>query len=286
TGVHLQCCTWGRKQGLFGSPSLHLSFRASGALPWGGGEKPASEGDPPVGVLQICSLECLGNLPSGAEWEKCIQALSFAPVLMEGESKSPDPWELLTSPVKRYGGFMKKLDKNKIFSLFHENALAKGGAGKRYGGLFRKVGERSAPEAGAEEPFPGLAEARGPGSRGEEWEPAALKEELKRYGGFLRKYPKRGVGAGAAEEGGQEPEDLHKRYGGFMRRIRPKLKWDNQKRYGGFLRRQFKVNTRSAEEPSKPLGGLRNSLAARFCAYLDGGKGLPAMLGAGRLFPL
>nr|prf dynorphin 24 [Sus scrofa domesticus] len=24
-------------------------------------------------------------------------------------------------------------------------------------------------------------------------------------------------------------------YGGFLRRIRPKLKWDNQKRYGGFL---------------------------------------------------
>ncbi|KAF7248479.1 Proenkephalin-B [Varanus komodoensis] len=237
------------------------------------------EMEKPISPL-ICSLECLGNLPSGAEWEKCIQALSFAPVLMEGESKrlpqgeeeeeeeeaaaeaeakaaqeeSPDPWELLTSPVKRYGGFMKKLDKNKIFSLFHENALAKGGAGKRYGGLFRKVGERSAPEAGAEEPFPGLAEARGPGSRGEEWEPAALKEELKRYGGFLRKYPKRGVGAGAAEEGGQEPEDLHKRYGGFMRRIRPKLKWDNQKRYGGFLRRQFKVNTRSAEEPSAASG--------------------------------
>ncbi|XP_062977197.1 proenkephalin-B [Elgaria multicarinata webbii] len=215
----------------------------------------------------ICSLECQGSLQSSAEWEKCRRTLSiFAPFLMEGDFKrlsqgdeeekaahegSPSPWELYTGPVKRYGGFMKKLDKNKIFSLFHENALAKGGVSKKYGGFFRKMGERSAPEMGAEEDSPGMMDL---GYNGEESELGALKEEMKRYGGFLRKYPKRGPEMGGTEEDGEELEDLQKRYGGFMRRIRPKLKWDNQKRYGGFLRRQFKVTTRSEEEPNAYSG--------------------------------
>ncbi|KAH0619289.1 hypothetical protein JD844_019220, partial [Phrynosoma platyrhinos] len=227
---------------------------------------------PFVGVLQICSLECQGSLPSRAEWEKCKESISpFTPFLMEEEeeeAKRPsqveeeeeghsNSWEPYPGLVKRYGGFMKKLDKNRIFSLLRENAITKGGVSKKYGGFFRKIGERAASEPGVED-YSTMLETGDLGYNGEESERGSLKDEMKRYGGFLRKYPKRGSEmvstAVVAEEDGQELEDLHKRYGGFMRRIRPKLKWDNQKRYGGFLRRQFKVTTRSEEEPNAYSG--------------------------------
>lgn len=181
-------------------------------------------------VLQMCLRECQGSSPPGAEWETCRKALALlAPLvaLAEGTESSPaeaedeaepeqelSPGELPLAPAKRYGGFMKKLAKGKLLSLLRENAHSKGSLSKKFGGFSRKPGERAAPED-----YPG------PGDVGSE----------------------ESAGTGAE---GQELAELHKRYGGFMRRIRPKLKWDNQKRYGGFLRRQFKVTTRSDEDPS------------------------------------
>lgn len=223
-----------------------------------------------LGFLQICSLECQDALLSSTEWEKCKSVLSiFTPFLMEGESKTLsqvdekekddmeetlNPWEMHAGLAKRYGGFMKKLDKNKIFNLFHENAHSKGGLSKKYGGFFRKIGERATSEQGSEEDYPATLGTGDVSDRQEDSDMGPLKNEMKRYGGFLRKYPKRGSEVASAEDNEQSLEDLHKRYGGFMRRIRPKLKWDNQKRYGGFLRRQFKVMTRSEEEPSAYSG--------------------------------
>lgn len=184
----------------------------------------------------MCLWECQGSSPPGSEWETCKKALALlAPLvaLAEGTDPSPrevedeaepeqelGPGELPLVTAKRYGGFMKKMAKGKLLSLLRENAHSKGGLSKKFGGFGRKPGERAAPE---DYPGPGLA-----GDGGEE-----------------------PTGAGAE---GQELAELHKRYGGFMRRIRPKLKWDNQKRYGGFLRRQFKVTTRSDEDPSAYSG--------------------------------
>ncbi|KAL8179736.1 UNVERIFIED_CONTAM: hypothetical protein K2H54_071961 [Gekko kuhli] len=217
----------------------------------------------------ICSLECQGSLLSAGDWEACRKALSgLAPFLLEEQPKrlsqgdederssqggSPTPWELYAGLVKRYGGFTRRLDKHKIFSLLRENAHPKG-ISKKYGGFFRKIGERSATELGEEEDYPEALETGDLGYAGDDSDMGSLKDEMKRYGGFLRKYPKRSSEGAATEEDGPAGEDLHKRYGGFLRRIRPKLKWENQKRYGGFLRRQFKVTTRSEEEPNAYSG--------------------------------
>ncbi|XP_054701215.1 proenkephalin-B isoform X2 [Grus americana] len=185
----------------------------------------------------MCLRECQGSSPPGPEWETCRKALALLVPLValaEGTDPSPQeaeedeaeqeqelgPGELPLAPAKRYGGFMKKMAKGKLLSLLRENAHSKGGLSKKFGGFGRKPGERAAPED-----YPGPEPA---GDGGEE-----------------------PTGAGSE---GQELAELHKRYGGFMRRIRPKLKWDNQKRYGGFLRRQFKVTTRSDEDPSAYSG--------------------------------
>ncbi|NWH67689.1 PDYN protein, partial [Geococcyx californianus] len=184
----------------------------------------------------MCLRECQGSSPPGPEWDTCRKALALlAPLVALAEGTDPslreaeeDEAELeqelgpgeLRAPAKRYGGFMKKMAKGKLLALLRENAHSKGGLSKKFGGFDRKPGERAAPED-----YPGL------------WPVGDGSEEP--------------TGAGAE---GQELAELHKRYGGFMRRIRPKLKWDNQKRYGGFLRRQFKVTTRSDEDPSAYSG--------------------------------
>ncbi|NWR79783.1 PDYN protein, partial [Centropus unirufus] len=175
----------------------------------------------------MCLWECQGSSPPGPEWDTCRKALALlAPLVALAEGTEPSPREAeeeeeeeelgVPAPAKRYGGFMKKMAKGKLLALLRENAHSKGGLSKKFGGFGRKLGEREAPQD-----YPGL------------WPAGEGSEEP--------------TGAGGQAE-------LHKRYGGFMRRIRPKLKWDNQKRYGGFLRRQFKVTTRSDEDPSAYSG--------------------------------
>lgn len=154
----------------------------------------------------------------------------------------------LPSLVKRYGGFIKRIDKNKLSlkSPWYDNAILKELFAKKLGDPVGKFGVREAPE------FVGGTEREDEASENDTgvYDDAALNP-VKRYGGFLRKFPKRSE---SSEESNRQ--ELQKRYGGFMRRIRPKLRWDNQKRYGGFLRRHFKLSVRSEEDPAYDDFGL------------------------------
>ncbi|KAM7405458.1 hypothetical protein PAMP_012718 [Pampus punctatissimus] len=185
---------------------------------------------------QILSSDAaFSSLACGAECGEQLHSCGQAPGLEDFSQEESQQADL----VKRYGGFIKRIDKNKnkIFtSPWRDNYIMKAAAlPKKYEDLLKKLGERDvdAPEDADDAP-----------------EDQMLRVYVKRYGGFLRKFGPKLKRSSSAEQESQEPEELQKRYGGFMRRIRPKLnnlKWD--KRYGGFLRRHFKISVRSVEEP-------------------------------------
>lgn len=179
---------------------------------------------------QACSAACDG------------QSCGLAPAALDFSSEASSSLEESQQAdlVKRYGGFIKKID-SVLVNPPHSNSVLKVGAlAKKYEELLKRLQDRSADAP--EEP-------EEPEERGGVQAPAH-GNDLKRYGGFLRKFGPKSKRSSSLEQSSQTPDELQKRYGGFMRRVRPKmnnLKWD--KRYGGFLRRHFKISVRSAEDP-------------------------------------
>ncbi|KAG1960672.1 proenkephalin-B [Pimephales promelas] len=202
-----------------------------------------------------CTLECEGAVLSSGTLDRCEKVLrELSDELADldsdddGERSALNVEDLQDKPynlVKRYGGFIKRIDKNKnknFASPWKENAILKGLFLKKYGESLSKLSERDVPSFTEDDEGDDITAENETGLYDNE----VPLNEVKRYGGFLRKFgPKRSDLVDNTSR-----QVLQKRYGGFMRRIRPKLRWDNQKRYGGFLRRHFKISVRSDEEPS------------------------------------
>ncbi|XP_013856037.1 proenkephalin-B [Austrofundulus limnaeus] len=181
-----------------------------------------------------CSPDCEGELQS------CAPVPSLADFTEDAAAAAEERQQ--ADLVKRYGGFIKRIDKNKLFTSSN-SVLKPAAAPKLYQELLKRLEARGAPRDGDQDQDQDLDQ--------EEEDARAF---VKRYGGFLRKFgPKsKRSSSGEQEEQEESREELQKRYGGFMRRVRPKLninnlKWD--KRYGGYLRRHFKFSVRSVEEP-------------------------------------
>ncbi|XP_061865106.1 proenkephalin-B isoform X1 [Colius striatus] len=172
----------------------------------------------------MCLWECQGSAAPGPEWETCRKALALlAPLVALAEGTDASPGEA-------------EEDEAEPEPSPEEPPAA---PAKRYGGFMKKT---------AKGKLLWLLRQNTQSKGG-------LSHKL---GGFGRKPGEREApqdypGPAAA---GAEGQELRKRYGGFLRRVRPKLRWDDEKRFGGSLRRHFKVTTRSDEEPNADSGEL------------------------------
>lgn len=185
-------------------------------------------------VLQVCLVECHGNLSPGLNWETCRKAV-----------------EKPQLPSHPLGGAVLKRSQEDVASLLPleqgEGGLLYPGALQRFDHVARALGLG---EQGAEARTAQLEAMEGV-QGGEEGEEEATEAEgdqddgaainlTKRFGGFLKgKYGyKKLMNPGRSYQ---------KRYGGFIGVRKSARKWNNQKRFSEFLKQYLGMSTRSSE---------------------------------------
>lgn len=185
-------------------------------------------------VLQVCLVECHGNISPGLNWEMCRKVM-----------------EKPQLPSQSLGGAMLKRSQEDVATLLPleqgDGGLLYSGALQRFDHVARALGLGQG-AGGSRTTQLETVEGNQEDEEGEEVETEADRDQedgaainlTKRFGGFLK-------GKHGYKKLMNPGRSYQKRYGGFIGVRKSARKWNNQKRFSEFLKQYLGMSTRSSE---------------------------------------